>query len=50
MVAIVVVAVAALYFSSSENGKAINSVAILPFVNVNSDPNLDYLSEGIAEA
>ena len=28
---------------------AIGSLAILPFVNVASDPNLDYLADGIAE-
>ncbi len=31
------------------HGEAIDSIAILPFVNVGGDPNMDYLSEGIPE-
>jgi len=30
-------------------GETIDSIAVMPFVNVNNDPNLDYLSEGISE-
>src|SRR5437762_1951409 len=30
-------------------GEAIDSVAVMPFVNVNGDPNTDYLSEGISD-
>ena len=48
-VAMVVVAAAAIYFSLSEKEKAINSVAILPFENVSSDSNIEYLSAGIAD-
>jgi TolB-like protein/DNA-binding winged helix-turn-helix (wHTH) protein/Flp pilus assembly protein TadD len=29
--------------------EAIDSVAVLPFVNVNGDPNTDYLAEGISD-
>jgi serine/threonine-protein kinase len=31
-------------------GKAINSLAILPLLNVNNDPNTEYLTDGISES
>src|SRR5437879_10279073 len=31
------------------SGGAIDSVAVLPFVNVNNDPNTEYLSDGISD-
>ena len=46
---IVLTAAAAIYFRSSRKEEAINSVAILPFVNATSDPNVEYLSDGIAD-
>lgn len=47
---IVALAIAAyLYWARASSG-AINSVAVLPFVNTSDDPNMDYLSDGIAES
>ena len=46
-------AVAYFYFNRNHSlipsGNAIDSVAVLPFVNVSGDPNTQYLSEGISD-
>jgi len=38
------------YFVKSGPGEALDSVAVLPFVNVNNDSNTEYLSDGISDS
>jgi len=37
------------YSISRKDNSTINSLAVLPFINVNADQRLDYLSDGLAE-
>ncbi len=46
---IIIAAVVVFYFSTSESDKAIQSLAVLPFTSVGSDPNVEYLTDGIAD-
>ena len=48
-IAIIMIASAVIYSLLSKNETAITSIAILPFDNIGSDPNLEYLSSGIAD-
>jgi eukaryotic-like serine/threonine-protein kinase len=55
--AVIVLIAAVAYFyvarrnnSAADSGDAIDSVAVLPFANVNNDPNAEFLSDGISES
>ncbi|MDQ3254273.1 MAG: tetratricopeptide repeat protein, partial [Acidobacteriota bacterium] len=45
----IAVATTAYFFYPARGGGAIDSVAVLPFVNVSADPGTEYLSEGISD-
>ena len=50
IVVVVLAASAYLYLSRGDSAAAKNSIAVLPFQNASSDPDVEYLSDGISES
>jgi TolB-like protein/Tfp pilus assembly protein PilF len=47
---LIIVLAASAYFQFARSHQTIDSLAALPFVNVDADPNTEYLSDGITES
>lgn len=49
-IAAILLSIVGAYFYFGRSSSAIDSIAVLPFVNVDGDPNMEYLSDGITES
>jgi TolB-like protein/Flp pilus assembly protein TadD len=50
ILSIAVIVLFTFFYLSRKNNAAIQSVAVLPFINTSGDPNMDYLSDGLTES